>query len=253
MTRFDRVKKWFRFRYLVIRQQLYYLFRKNTNPIFNNGIHFVEGLSGSGKTLLANYMLQESLKKNQFMYSNINQFDKEKTITIDFFSIFENGKQVKKLPIKYNNKFCAGLIIDELNASFNRRLNNRRDYNDAFVGLMQFSVTHRHQKINKIYYLGQSLELQDRQIQNIFRYMHKVKNTKRYNFEHFLETGKVDKLPKRLKIEHFIKSDIIDKSGTPVFIKFKTSKIKIDYDKHIKTYNHLGYHEQFNQLPNLVL
>lgn len=240
-----------KFRYKVIRLKLKYLFRRRSNPIYNYGVHFIEGSAGSGKTLLANIMLQNTVSDNTFFYSNINQFDNNKTKTVDFFSMFENGKQIKKLPKKIHDRYCAGLIIDELNANFNRRLNNRKDYNDVFIGLMQFSVTHRHQGIPKIYFLGQSLQLQDGQVMQIFKYRHIVKSSRRYSFDKYLHTKDIEKLPKKLRVDHYIKSDNLDNSGAPVFIKFKTTKIKVDYNKHIRSYNHLGYANQFKVLPDM--
>ena len=220
---FIKIKKRIIFIFLVIKHKIKYLFSKNKNPIYNTGIHFIEGLSGSGKTLLANYIIQETTNNidNCFFYSNINQFKSNSVKTIDFFSLFEDGKVVKKLPAYWNNKYCYALIVDELNANFNRRLNNRKEYNDIFIGLMQFAVLHRHQKIPRIYFLGQSLDLQDRQVQSIFKYKHEVKSVKRYSFAKYQDTNDVVRLPKRIVIEHSIKSDLIDAKGNNIFIPFK--------------------------------
>lgn len=253
MSKLSKIKKYIVFRYLVIKQVLKHLFTRKKNPIFNFGTHFVEGLSGAGKTLLVNYMLQESTNDNQFFYTNMDQFEKSKQVVIDLNNIFQEGKQIAKLPQIVNGKYCNGLILDEINLNFNRRLNNRRDYNDLFVPLMGMMVTHRHQNLPRIYLMGQAQRLQDTQLMKVIRYKHFVKSRKTYSFNHFLKTQKLSKIPKKIKVMHYVKADFEDVNGEPVYIKYKTSTIKIDYQKHVATYNHLGFAKQFQDLPAIKI
>ena len=187
------------------------------------------------------------------MYCNIAEFDTQKVITIDINTMFCDGEQRYKLDTHLDGKRCKGLIIDEINANFNRRLNNRKLYNDVFVGLMEFVVTARHQGIERIYFIGQDLSLQDGQLQQVIKYRHLVYANKKYNYELYKDTGNIALLPKRLKIIHQIKQSGKDPRGMPIFTTFKVSKMDVDYDKHIKTYNHKGYADKYNTLPILPI
>ena len=239
----SRLKFW----WLIIKHKIKYLF---SNPLYSAGTHLIEAPAGTGKTLLMNIILRNTVDPcKHYMYSNLPQFDNNYIKQIDIFDMFDNGKQQYQLPNIINNKYCKGIIIDEINANFNRRLNNRAYYNDIFVGLMEFFVTHRHQGIEKIYLIGQDLSLQDIQLQQVLKYRHLVYSAKRYSYKLYLETGEIVKLPKKLKVIHYIKSSEKDNRGTPIFVPFKISKIRVDYDKHIKTYNHKGYAEKYKKLP----
>lgn len=228
-----------------------------SNPLYANGVHFFEAPSGTGKTLLANIILQNSTNDHQFWYSNLNQFEAEKQAVFVPESMFANGKQIAKLPksleINGKKKWANGIIFDELNASFNRRMNRKTSYNDVFIGLMEMIVSHRHQGMNKLYFLGQSKQLQDGQIQQVFKFYHVIYAKKRWNYELYKIGNGVNKTPKKLKVLHHIRTPEIDGNGNPVFVHFKTSKIKVSTEKHLLTYNHLGYAEKYNKLPDIEL
>jgi len=243
----NRLKFWA----LIIKYKIRYLF---SNPLYNNGVHLIEAPSGTGKTLLMNIIIQNTVDADRdFMYCNINQFEASKVQPVDIFDMFQDGMQKYRLALNINDRRCKGLIIDEINANFNRRLNSRKAYNDIFVGLMEFAVTARHQGLNKLYFIGQDIALQDGQLQQIFKYRHLIYATKRYNYKLYLDTGEVALLPKKLKVIHFVKTGDKDPRGMPIFVPFKTTKIRVDYDKHVKTYNHKGYAQKYSTLPILPL
>lgn len=244
----NRIKFWL----IIIKYWFLSLF---SNPIYANGVHLFDAPSGTGKTLLANYVLQTSTKRNGFWYTNIDEFDSTKQVVFDVNKLFASGKQVAKLPFKILDqdkypKYAEGIIFDELNLNFNRRMNRTTEYNSLFVGLMEMVVSHRHQHMNRLYFLSQDLSFNDGQIQQAFKYHHLIYAKKRYNYDLYLLDGKVVKTPKKLLVEHWIKTGQKDARGMPVFAHFKTSKIKINTKKHILTYNHLGYAKKYESLPD---
>lgn len=247
-------KSRFRFWIIIFKYWLKGLF---SNPLYAQGVHFFEAPSGTGKTLLANIVLQNTTQKNQFYYSNIDQFQADKQVVFTPENMFSGGKQIAKLPRKMEingiTKYANGIIFDELNASFNRRMNRTASYNDIFIGLMEMVVTHRHQGMNKLYFLGQSKALQDSQVQQVFKYYHVIYAKKRWNYELYKMDQGVNKTPRKLKVYHHIKTPEYDGSGNPIFVHFKTSKIKIDTKRHLLTYNHLGYAQKYNKLPDIEI
>lgn len=248
------LKKRTRIRFLIL---VFWLWLKNLfkSPLNARGVHLITGYPGCGKTLLMNMIIQRHCKKNEFYYSNKKQFDDLKTININILDLFENGTQIKSLP-KYQfingiKHKCKGLIFDEINASFNRRMNRTSNYNNLFVGLMQLVVTHRHQGIPRIYFLGQFYDFQDTQLQTAIKYRHDLNSKIRANYALYKETGKIIYTPKKIKIEHNIKSKDYDSKGQPVYIPYKKSRLKVRIED-LKSYNHLGYANEFINLPAIT-
>ena len=243
-----------------------YFFR---DPLYNTGIHFISGHSGSGKTLAANIIIKKmNKKKDSFFYTNKDQFDynngeriknnyDKQTKEFCLNKLFQNGKQIKRLPTAVNfgkyKKWCKGMVIDEVNASegFNRRMNRGKEYNNIFVGLMEFFVTHRHQGIPRIYNLGQFYDFQDTQMQTAFKYHHEIFCKKAPRYFYYKKNGQIVIAPYKIKIITSVKTKEYDTKGQPLFIPAKKRKIKIDPTKHLESYNHLGFAEEYTKLPSL--
>lgn len=245
------------FRWIIYRVKIIILWFKHlgNNPLYAPGVHLLDAPSGTGKTLLANIIIQNSTPKNGFWYSNIDQFEEDKQQVFTPYDMFESGKQIAKLPVYVNNKWAQGIIFDELNLNFNRRMNKTTDYNNLFVGLMEFVVSHRHQRMNRLYFLSQDLSFNDKQIQNAFKYHHVIYSKKRYNYRIYKDSDniKLQRTPKKLLVDHYIKTAEKSADGTTIFAHFKTSKIKVDTVKHLYTYNHLGYAKKYNDLPDIKM
>jgi hypothetical protein len=219
------------------------------NVLYGMGVHYIDGATGNGKTLLMNILRMIILKNGGFGYCNIDEFknsyqygDKYYSTNaemkpFDLEALFENGKQVKKLPKILDGKKCKLLVLDELNAVFNRRSNRSKDYNDIFVPLVRFLLTHRHRLCDKVYLIGQSILLQDTQFQQIVKYRHFVTASKRWRYWFFREQNKMLLLPKKLIIETMIKRGT-EPNGNPIWSKPKKMKIKVEpldiitYDTH---------------------
>jgi hypothetical protein len=225
-------------------QVLKMLLLNSNNPIYNNGIHLIEGSTGTGKTLLMNIIQTNLLQKKGFMWSNVNQFYTSKVKNFDMANIWNNGKTQYVLPKKlegFGN--CKGIIIDEVNRLFNRRLNRTNIYNEIFIPLVSDIVRHRHLGYPRIYFIGQAEDLQDTQLQSIIRYRHLVKSKKRYYFYFWHNELKIIKAPYKIKIEHLIKDKKTDN-----YKKYKTTKIKVSI-KDLMSYNTYGFAADYNDIP----
>lgn len=245
---------------LVFILKVFWFWLKNFghNPIYAPGVHLFEAPSGTGKTLLANIVIQNITKDYEFWYTNIDEFQQDKTKIFDPIDLFDNGKQIAKLP-KFANirvaegfqkKRTKGIIFDELNLNFNRRMNKERGYNNLFIGLMEMAVSHRHQGLDYLYFLSQSYMLNDTQIQQIFKFKHTIYSKKGYSYYFYLKDNKIVKIPKVLYIDSYIRTAERDSMGLPIFQLIKTTKIKVDPKKHLETYNHLGYGAKYELLPD---
>lgn len=245
---------------LVFILKVFWFWLKNFghNPIYAPGVHLFEAPSGTGKTLLANIVIQNITKNYEFWYTNIDEFEQDKTKVFDPADLFDNGKQVAKLPkfanIRthegYQKKRTKGIIFDELNLNFNRRMNKEKGYNNLFIGLMEMAVSHRHQGLDYLYFLSQSYMLNDTQIQQIFKFKHTIYSKKGYSYYFYLKDNKIIKIPKILYVDSYIRTSERDSLGLPIFQLIKTTKIKVDPKKHLETYNHLGYGSKYELLPD---
>lgn len=246
-------KKWVlsRSRFLFLFKILILKLRSNKkNVLFSQGVHFITAPSGSGKTLLSNYILRElTLNKNAFMWVNIDQYEKKITEHFIINDIFNNGSQSYKLPLQNEKKqYSKGVIIDEINLHFNRRENKKKDYNDIFIPLMSFLVTHRHQNQDRIYLLGQNRNLQDTQIQSVLKYQHRVFCSKKYKYFYFRERKKMVYAPIKLKVITFLNVGQ-NNVGDTEWQEIKTDKIKVTIEL-LETYNTHGFAEFVKDLPD---
>ena len=212
------------------------------------GTHIITGYPGAGKTLLMNKLINEIPKDKYFFITNINEFKQENVTQYNIFSMFSNNQQIAKLPIKdYKNRKLYAVILDEINLKFNKRLNRTKDYNNSFVGLIEFIVTHRHQKIPRIYFIGQKLELQDTQLQSLFKYWHNIIfNKEKPIYEYYKRDNKYIIAPKKLYLENFIKG-LADEYQQQEEI----DKIKITFND-LESYNTFGLADTYEELPQLL-
>lgn len=216
---------------------------------FAMGGHYIDGPSGAGKTLLMNIILEYMLKNGGFAWQNINEFFYKPVKTFDLFDLFADGRQIYRLDhVDDAGRYCKALVLDEVNAAFNRRQNKQRDYNDVFIPLVKFLTTHRHQKIPRFYLIGQSLLLQDSQLQEIIKYRHYVQAKKRWRYWFWRNELKMEFVPVKLKITNFIKSGT-DENGKPIWTKIK-QKMKIKVEPWmLETYNTHAFASMFDDLP----
>lgn len=225
-----------------------WLFGKKGNILMSQGVHFITAPSGAGKTLLSNWILRSMcLGKDAFMWVNIDQYDNNITQHFLVDGLFKDGQQIAKLSKKWGNKKSKGVIFDEINLFFNRRENKKKEYNEIFIPLMKFSVTHRHQDQDRIYFLGQNKNLQDTQIQSILKYQHRVFASKKWYYYYFREKQEMIYAPKYLKVITFNNVGQ-DNSGNTEWKQTSKQKIKITIEL-LESYDTHGFAEFVKDLP----
>jgi len=244
-----------RSRFLFVLKVIARWFRVKPGLIYSPGVHLITGASGSGKTLLMNIIIHSILKKDGFVWANMDEFAHQRVLTFDIDKLFQDGEQKYRLPKRayfikpYDSyTYCKAVVIDELNARFNRRMNRQTDYNDVFVPMIKFTVTHRHQIADRLYFIGQSLLLQDGQIQAILKVRHDVKASKRWRYYFFREQKKMLYLPKKLIITNHVNSGV-DPNGNIIWIQQKiVTKIKV-IPSDFETYDTHAFEKLFDHLP----
>ena len=239
-----RVVFWF----VCLWQWLKRIFTRAISVYHRRGSHIITGYPGIGKTLLMSKLINDVDATKYFFITNINEFYAENVIHYNVFGLFYDGKQIKRLPTRdYKGRKLYGLILDEINLKFNRRLNRNRDYNNSFVGLIELIITHRHQQIPRIYFIGQKLELQDGQLQSLFKYWHNIIYKKeRPIWEYYRDNKGYIIAPKKLFIENYVKS-----YQDEYLQSEQLDQVKIKY-KDLTTYNTLGLAETYQDLPILA-
>ena len=222
------------------------LFRKG-DILHAPGTHIITGYPGSGKTLLMNKIIREIDPNKYFFISNIKEFNDVSSFNIT--DIFSDNNQVKSFPLIDNKgRHLYAIIFDEINLNFNKRLNRKTDYNDIFIGLVEFLITARHQGVKRIYFIGQKLELQDTQLISLFKHQHDIIKTKRHSpYWFYRENEYIEWIPRKLKVLHKIKSD------TDEFIALeKLAKYKITRNDLI-TYNTAILGQEYAKLDKINL
>lgn len=220
-----------------------WLFR-NSNPIFKRGTHIITGYMGSGKTLLVNKVINSVNPNKYYFITNVNEFKQENVYHHDIWDLFTENSQVKKLPtVDEKGRKLYGLILDEINLKFNRRLNKTKNYNEKFVGLIEMIITCRHQGINRIYFIGQKLELQDSQLQSLFKYWHNIlMSNQKGIWPYYKLENRFVLAPKKIIYENWRKymNDEYEQIGF--------TKVKITF-KDLTTYNTFGMKPLYDKLP----
>lgn len=214
--------------------------------LYATGTHLITAYMGGGKTLLMNKIINNVDRSKYFFLSNIKEFDGVDTFSIE--DLFNDTAQQKSIPLidKYGRRLY-GIIFDEINLQFNKRLNRTKDYNNLFIGLVEFLVSSRHQGIPRVYFIGQKLELQDTQLQSLFKYQHDIIRTKRRpKYWFYYDNGYINMLPHKLIIMHRVKSQEVQDQ----FIDWKKQKIKC-YERDFITYDTYALSRGYMALPKL--
>lgn len=228
-------------------------FTIKTSIYHRKGSHIITGYPGAGKTLMMNKIINDVNPEKYFFISNVDEFYQKNVKHYNVFSMFEKNTQVAKLPLtiydKEKERFLKlyGVVLDEINLKYNKRLNRSKNYNDSFVGLIEFIITHRHQGIPRVYFIGQKLELQDTQLQSLFKYWHNIIfNKMKPSYPYYRDENKFIIAPKTLFIENFIKG-----LGDEYTQEDEISEVNITYED-LKSYNTLGLAQTYETLPTLM-
>lgn len=219
------------------------LFGKKGSIYKAQGAHFISGYPGSGKTLFQNQIIRELDSEKYFCLANLDEFAGVKHFKLE--DMFRKGKQIAKFPtVDEKGRKIWAVIFDEINLSFNRRMNRSKEYNELFIGLIEFLISHRHQGIPRVYFIGQKLDLQDTQLQSLFKFQHEIIDTRRrykYWYYHLFEFLKI---PVKIGIVNRVKN-LEDE-----FIEINYDKIKIARTS-LLTYNTKALAKQYEVLPEV--
>lgn len=223
------------------------LFKGHGNILFAHGTHYITSPSGGGKTLTSNFIIRTlTARFGGFFWVNKDQYDLKITKPFEMMKLFVNGEQKYKLSIKdKHNRYSQGIIYDEFNASYNRRMNRTTEYNETFIPLIKSVVTHRHQGHKRIYILGQMK--QDTQLQEIIQYKHVVNNSKGYSYWYYREKDLFIAVPKHLIIFSHIKIGE-DSNGNATYKQIAKQKIKVTIEL-LETYDTHAFASMFDNLP----
>jgi len=200
--------------------------------LHNLGSHVITAYPGGGKTLLMNKIINDVDETKYFFLSNMKEFAKDNVYSFNLEDIFKDNEQVASFPtMDEKGRKLYGVIFDEINLTFNKRLNRKSSYNDIFIGLIEFLVSHRHQDVPRVYFIGQKLELQDTQLQSLFKIQHDIIKCRKFpKYKPYNLSGNLIYYPTKLKVVHKIKNDLDE------FLPYKKQKIKIK-EQDYKTYN----------------
>lgn len=223
--------------------------------LYAKGTHIITGYPGSGKSLLMSHIINSVDKTKYFWLCNLKEFKSENVYSFNIEDVFSDKVQEKKFPIvDKKGRKLFGVIFDEINLSFNKRDNRSKEYNSLFLGLMEFLVSRRHQGIDRVYFIGQKLELQDTQLMSMFQFQHDIfykKETYLYYYRRYLLSKYFETMrhypyeDKRkffkgfIKVPKYIKLVNLYKSIEDEFLPYDELKIKFNlydlemYDTHI--------------------
>lgn len=228
---------------------------KKSNVLYAKGTHIITGYPGSGKSLLMSHIINNVDKEKYFFLCNLKEYHQENVYNFKLEDMFTDKMQIRKFPtIDEKGRKLYAVIYDEINLSFNKRDNRSKEYNSLFIGLMEFLVSRRHQGIERVYFIGQKLELQDTQLMSIFQFQHDIyfkKETYLYYYRRYLLSKYFEKIRHYeykderkffkgfVKIPKYVKVVNLYKSIEDEFLPYDEIKINFNlydlemYDTHV--------------------
>lgn len=165
-------------------------------PVYKRGIHCISGDTGAGKTLLAHLVTKKFKKKGIPIISNSAFSPHVKVIDIeDYFDDYEQKKPLEN---------CI-VVFDEIQRQFNKRQNRKNDYNAVFLPLIEWLTTHRHNGVIIVYFLTQSYNQLDIQLQNLIHRVEFVFSAPKPDFKIWLRDKKFRVLSRPKKVWYYSK------------------------------------------------
>ena len=206
-----------------------------TSPIMRPGIHAITGDTGSGKTLLASIVSRRFSQGGRKVYANSAFNGVVKTFEIT--DIFDNMEMVSDELVKTEGEPPKVVIFDEIQRDFNKRMNRKREYNDIFIPLIEWLATHRHNGVTHVYFITQSWNRLDIQLQDFIQRVHMVTGRKRPSLAIWIRDKKFKPIVRPFKILFYSrrKKDLemddiqqyVNRKRELRYKKIKPSKIKV--------------------------
>lgn len=216
---------------LIVRLWEWHIKNRNApNPLHVEGVHYIFGPPGAGKSSWSKHDAEErAIKTGKNAYfthhiekpkidENLNTYVHHRVI--DIKSYYENKVKIKR----YNTEKYPTLYIDEFQILNNNRLNKQKDYNDFFIPFLNDLISVRHLDFDNIYLLSQ-IPSNDIQIMTMLAGYHELSMKKGVLYSDWLKTGKFRIRPIYFKIKSFKIDQITNKK-----YHVKTQKIMINLD-----------------------
>lgn len=165
-------------------------------PLDEEGLHYITGLQGSGKSsLMFAKMKDYAHKTGRASYVN-TKMEKPKLSVNGYYvyhRLFSADEFYKdKVAIKqFNTEMFCSIVYDELHFFNNNRMNRSNDYNSTFIPMINDNVLMRHKNIKWVLYSSQ-FPRNDIQIMTLLKGYHRVKVKKGIDYRKWLETGKFE-------------------------------------------------------------
>lgn len=159
------------------------------------GLQIIGGNTGSGKTTLANDVIEKSLRLNNKPWYINMEFEKPRysekhkaLVRYHRFMPFEDVWSDWRMHIRLNQYIYGGYVIDEIHRIFDYRQNQTSDYMSKFVPFRDYAVLIR-KHIKKIIGITQMDRL-DIQLMHLVKLWHKPRIDIGFDYEDWmLETG----------------------------------------------------------------
>lgn len=224
-------------------------------PIFDVGGHYIYGKPGSGKSTLTYHAMMEYAYMTGKCALTTEQMEmpREKLNGSSYFyhqvfkpsDIFVEGQQVASFPEGFNF-----IVYEEMLTKYNQRNNKQSAYNNEVIPMIGAMGTQRHQGIDLFYFISQ-LPVTDVQIMLMLKGYHVPKIVKKFDYKHWLMTGKYKFKIKGWKV---ISYQIVPKSGNDYDL-VKTSKwfYPCSLPKDMKYFNRLNMKSKYEALSEMKL
>lgn len=164
-------------------------------PFNKNGAHYWYAKPGEGKsTCVFHKNMEHAYLTGKAAYTTV-QMERPRTRrdgtkfvynqVFDPNELFVEGKQIKAWDKRFNK-----VVFEEiLTQGFNHRLNNQSSYKDIVIPMIASMSAQRHQGIEIFDFISQ-LPKTDIQIMQMLTYYHRPKIKKKFDYVHWLQTGK---------------------------------------------------------------
>lgn len=223
------------FNFIIVRTWLWYVFGYDeTNPLDKNGVHYIRGLPGKGKSLLAYDKANRDMEESGFSSYMTSSIEKPKVTAdgkyyyvnhkvISLFNYYKDGKSIRR----FNTQYFKKMWVDEFHVLNNPRRNNEKGNKDFIIPFINDLVRLRHFGFKAIYLLSQ-VPSNDVQIMSFLVGYHDVEVKKGVHYLRWLMTGKFEVLPLYIKMKSY---DIIwESNGSWKKVLKRTWKYRINQD-----------------------
>lgn len=222
-------------------------------PNFKMGAHYIYGKPSSGKsTFTYHSMMDYAYFTGKTAYTTAMMETPRKDVYgRDFYyhqlfspsEFYQEGEQI----VRFNTQRHNFIVYEEMLAQgMHQRKNKEKSYNDEVLPMISSMGTQRHQGIDLFYFISQ-LPRSDISIMHMLVGYHQPKIIKRFDYKHWLNTGKFRTYIKGWKVtSHSVAAD----GGHSYKLKNKFKWFYPNkYPKDFEYFNRLNLQHQYDNLP----